>query len=488
MENDKIKLVIGDLLGRADVTSKKVLTAFDTSKDPKVNISAFLKQGISRKDLDACAGFLDITLTADTGEVLYSNREKLAKRIVMEIIALYPSFCPECSKEYSVKPGASPPARCYICLQGSHDCEDFVARHNVMQSIATTYGTVWLCSGCHTANSPSSPGSNPTIATPIQTPWPSMTNSTAGTPKAKEEKLSAKLHAEILADKLAEVKRQQELEEAQPNPNSNVCPLLMEGTCPHGVSGKTANQGKKSCDEFHPPKRCRRFMRYGTTVRFGCTKGTECEFFHPRHCNSSLKDKCCYNEDCKLVHLCGTKRYRESHDSDGQSKSRRRQTGSNTRFNSRNRDRSDQRYSYRRNSTAARERPNPNNASNGRVKSAPNPPRNSTDETPNPLDSHHFLEIRSLLETMTSSFQKEIEAMKIDMAHQKTLAGQRNPNPPNVTYPPILSSQYPASSGLSNQTLLPQQMNFPPLPQSQMIIPPFQQSQTNWAPTHQYSC
>lgn len=495
--DDKIKLVIGDLLGRANDTVRKVLTAFDPSKDLKNIKAALLKPGISRKDLDACADFLGMDLTTTTGESLYSNRDKLAKRIVMEITALYPSFCSECSKEYSVKPGTNAVTRCYICLQGSHDCDDFVARHNVMQSTPVVLGTVWLCSGCYTANSPYPSGSNPQEATPKTPAWISMTN----TPTLKKDKPPDKLPVDILAGKLLALKRQQDLEEAKeakPNKCDNVCPLLMDGKCPHGVSGKTANHGIDACDKFHPPKRCHRFMRYGTKVRFGCTKGEECEFFHPRHCSSSLNDRYCYNQDCKLVHLCGTKRYRESRDRDqsnGQSYRRDRQTRSDNRSSNRNRDESVQQY-RRPDVVRNRSRTNTrtNTASSGRVKDGPNPPRNNTDHDDSnnsiPPGNHHFLEIRSLLETLKGNFQIELEALKTDMAHHKTLVGQMNSNPTNMLYPqqapaPLPSSQFPASSGLCNQTLLPQQLNFP---QSQMFMPTIPQTQTNWAPIPQFSC
>ena len=68
-----------------------------------------------------------------------TNRKKLVARIVLEITALNPATCckfsEECSKPFKyAKP--MPLLRCYICLQGSHDClelaERFVCSHNCL--------------------------------------------------------------------------------------------------------------------------------------------------------------------------------------------------------------------------------------------------------------------------------------------------------------------------------------------------------------------
>ena len=145
MENkkldEKIKIVVGEILGRADPVSKKVLTAFDPSKDAPAN-QRLLKK-FSRNELDIFAEFLKIPLiNIQTKEKLFSNRDKLTKRIILEITALYPTTCDECSQEYCVTSDKIPLVRCYICLQGSHDCEDITARIESMRSssIQVLYG------------------------------------------------------------------------------------------------------------------------------------------------------------------------------------------------------------------------------------------------------------------------------------------------------------------------------------------------------------
>ena len=37
-------------------------------------------------------------------------------------------------------------------------------------------------------------------------------------------------------------------------------------------------------------------------------KAGNCDKFHPKLCNGSVKTKSCYKKDCKLTHLKGTRR------------------------------------------------------------------------------------------------------------------------------------------------------------------------------------
>ena len=58
----KINLVIGELLSKADSTSKNIITAFDPSKDVAQNRNLLSSARFTRPDLEACARFLHIDL------------------------------------------------------------------------------------------------------------------------------------------------------------------------------------------------------------------------------------------------------------------------------------------------------------------------------------------------------------------------------------------------------------------------------------------
>ncbi|KAL5257201.1 hypothetical protein ACHWQZ_G012214 [Mnemiopsis leidyi] len=310
----KIKTVLGNLLKNADSISKRVLTLFDPSADFNVNVAKL--EACNRPELDCLGGYLKIPLfQARNPEVkLYSSKHKIAKRIVMEIKSLYPTICTECDGEYKVMQGHQSQTRCWICLQGAHDCVEFTTQMEIMQSAcAIPSGVVWLCHDCLILNNPfpktaiEDSGLKSGINTPsskAQTPDISGTSATNDSLSKEVDKPTpnSSLVAEKLADKLEDVLTDQKKSESKPNTCSHVCPRLMEGTCPHGVSGKKTAGGKEKCELFHP-KRCYKYMSYYTHATKGCTKGDDCDSLHVNLCESSVTTKKCGNVACKAMHL-----------------------------------------------------------------------------------------------------------------------------------------------------------------------------------------
>ena len=93
---------------------------------------------------------------------------------------------------------------------------------------------------------------------------------------------------------------------SQHNPavdNRPICTFLKQGRCKHGLSGKTDG----TCPHRHP-QTCRKFLANGNRNRGGCKRGESCYFFHPQLCFSSLQSRTCLREDCKFVHIKGTRR------------------------------------------------------------------------------------------------------------------------------------------------------------------------------------
>ncbi|CAL8393772.1 unnamed protein product [Arctogadus glacialis] len=78
-----------------------------------------------------------------------------------------------------------------------------------------------------------------------------------------------------------------------------VCPLLLEGNCSHGISGK-------NCTSYHPPW-CSRFQYNGRGGERGCHKADDkCRFFHPLLCQNAVSTGACLNKPCRKVHIRGT--------------------------------------------------------------------------------------------------------------------------------------------------------------------------------------
>ena len=84
-------------------------------------------------------------------------------------------------------------------------------------------------------------------------------------------------------------------------PQKPDCKFLKQGRCKHGISGK-----KDGICNFNHPKVCKRFITNGNIQGRGCSNSNQCKFFHPKLCHSSLKDRTCFNENCKYMHIKGT--------------------------------------------------------------------------------------------------------------------------------------------------------------------------------------
>ena len=304
--DNKLKVVIGNLLSKADPVSKSVLTAFDSSKDVADNVAILSGPRFKADALSTCAKFLNITLVNSESECLFSNKPSLAKRIVFEIEAIYPTICADCDSEYSISftPSLAPALRCFLCLQGCHNCISPSTVH------PTCKGAVWLWKPCHDSNNPVQTKKSKS-KTGSKKPSRKTSGSGVMTPMPSEDQKVVQFSADELNTKLENMLHQQDqLQDKSKRPNmhpEDVCNLFKIAKCPHGVSGKTSANGQQSCNMLHP-KCCLKFIRNATHRKHGCNRGKKCMFFHPDHCPSAISDKCCFSETCTLVHPKGTKR------------------------------------------------------------------------------------------------------------------------------------------------------------------------------------
>ena len=387
----KVRVIIGDLLMKADPESKLVISAFDPSKDTSVNSSVLGGSKFSVSQLDACAKFFSIE-TSIGEKRIFPNKPTLAKRIILEIWSLFPTACADCTEEYAIKFNSdNPPAlRCYLCFQGSHDCDKFrkFAADTSSTAAPVPSGSVWLCNECHILKDPLRPKKINQIV-----PSKPGSNNTSGQNSPVISK-SSHLNTEELSKKLLEhqhrqaQQQQQQQHRLEDSPVLDVCEKFKVGKCPHGVSGKTLYNGQ-ACNKTHP-KRCSKFMKNGSKGRYGCKKGDSCNRYHPSHCKSSLANKCCYKKDCTLVHLVGTKRKKRSAEHVNRDEFRQ---GRSSESASR---------SYRRPKS---------DGDQGR------PPTQNKESSP-------FLEVPTLLKLM----QKDLLELKSNMASQETRISAMLPN------------------------------------------------------------
>ena len=109
-DDEKIRIVIGNLLSKAEQVSKTVLSSFDPSKVLDANAKILGGHRFTQAVLQACAQFLNINLVDDNNNKIFTNKISLAKRIILEIQSFYPALCSSCDAEYSVEFDSNPPA------------------------------------------------------------------------------------------------------------------------------------------------------------------------------------------------------------------------------------------------------------------------------------------------------------------------------------------------------------------------------------------
>ena len=427
---DPTDVAIGELLTDADDTCRPIISAYSHSSNHGKNVTALSGSKFSADSLETCANFLGLKTRDENENKIYSNKRTLADRIVLMIESFFESNCAECSQKYRVKLQDKPKFRCFLCFQGSHDCEKFTNLSTPTKDISSLTGNVWICSGCYVKNDPLAPNK-----TRKRTDSGSAANSVnfdenivqlSANENTTEEK--------VTPDELATMN----------SSNSPVCQLYLKNACPHGTSGKKEVDGHE-CSNFHP-KRCYRFVKEGPRSKFGCQKGKKCDFFHPILCRYSVRNRRCTNKECTFVHLRGTKRWPESEDKppkSGQARPRKddpsleRQT--RTRSN----------FVPEENSTSERSR-------SGINPSGSNQRRQQEEKEEKPLNNG---DIVRLIQDIRGDFQRELELMRAQMFFIKQPAPppwvtQSHFRPPQVEQANVHPN--PNNSQLENQNTMHQ--------------------------------
>lgn len=449
--DEKVDLVIGNILSNADETTKRVISAYDSSKDITSNLSVMSSSRFKAEELDKCALSLGFPTQHEDSSKIYSNKASLAHRIILQIQSLYPTICGECKEEYSIplapSTTAPPSLQCFLCFQGSHDCDPFKSKLPEAEKKLPA-GTVWLCGSCYTQNNPFKPKKG-------RARKESKTGSTPASGTSTPNQKAGNVHFDpsILSDRLHELNQKKETSGSQESPDNHtdtnptdkksineddICDKLKKGTCPHGVSGNTPHNGIEKCAKLHP-KQCRRFMRNGASGKYGCKKGTQCPRYHPQHCSSSKRDRTCYSSVCRLVHLAGTRRREPPPRADSMHNGRRAPppTGrKNSGYPNRHRSDSDSRNprtyrqrsdSFKDNDTGRRNRFDsysrsdpPSGPSAPSQQSAPSDTLPRSTAQGNQDDT--FLALRDLLRTFQDGIQMELSQIKCSLtSHQEKL-------------------------------------------------------------------
>ena len=326
---DDTALVIGGLVNAADSLTKKVISAYRYDVVYQKNLA--ILRTFDCKHLEAAAVFLGGNPGSKADKTKrYQNRTTLADWLIMRLESLFPCECEGCNEKYCVKLGVNPPVRCFLCNQGSHDCEAMSG------SVGTKPGSTWLCKPCRDKNNRIEPFDTETSTDDADQSdaefevkiSPKTGRSGKKTTKTKKRKSNGGKEdqpnqeddmvtpvggVQVLTNiSTGENVSEQVVEEldnkiSKPaNKFKNVCERYLLRDCPHGAKGDKLIDGN-SCRKEHP-KMCMRFSQYGTTRNHGCNKGNQCPYIHPPLCKDSELTRVCTNLDCKKTHLKFTRR------------------------------------------------------------------------------------------------------------------------------------------------------------------------------------
>ena len=284
MPTDNQKIVLGELLSLANPVAKLVIFAYNPDVKYETNMANITRYDAAH--IEAAAVFLGFRVRADDKK-LYKNLKVLSDRVILKIESLFESSCTECGEKYCNKLSDVPLITCYLCLQGCHNCERVTEKAPARTK--SPGGTVWLCFGCLKKN-------DLALVPKLPSSKPSVTNNNIKSDRDDEDE-----------EEDEEGDRESPRRNRGPSSKTGpVCAAYKKRECPHGLTGKRLISGKP-CPYRHPP-RCFRWCQNGDDKKRGCLRGEECKYFHPKLCQTSVAKRMCQKEDCKYIHLKGTRR------------------------------------------------------------------------------------------------------------------------------------------------------------------------------------
>ena len=280
-----------DLVTNAPPLAKEVLNYCDIDATSFEHAKK-LNNKFTVAHIQELAEYLKFDLTPrpdSTSKKGYRNLKVLVHRCLLKIKSYtFPSTCGACKEQYTVDHSKVPSFTCWICMQGSHECEATLKTKSTLQSLSGgLQGFHWLCAPCCEKTDTSLSSMNP-FANEKERLDPALDVVTEAQVTAKDESGAGLT-----------------ITHATKKP----CPYLANGRCRHGMSGKIEIDGK-TCPHLHR-KVCRRYKMNGLGSKYGCKKGKDCTKLHPKLCEGSrrkMKDRICVEKDCPHLHLKGTRR------------------------------------------------------------------------------------------------------------------------------------------------------------------------------------
>ena len=418
-----------------DPISKRIVGVYKHNASYTQNLVKINSSSFTYLELEQCAVALKVKQHDPNhpGEKLFGNKKIVADRIILKIESHFPDVCDECNDTYCNDFGHDPtPLSCYLCLQGSHNCEAIQQKLEGYPTFAANKptGLIWLCRGCRLKNNPSDTKAKKSVKFQASTAPPAVVEIANDEDEEDEEDRPSPRRN---ADENEEQIRQ------------NMCALYKKNQCPHGASGKVKVNGE-TCPNPHPRK-CLKFCRYGNKHGRGCQKGRSCPLYHPILCKFSVRYGECKKKECTFTHLRHTKRQPSQREFEETSQHERRPFNQNYRSLSqydqefpplRPRQRRDSNVSATSSVSESFRTPFPRSKSRSFTVAPP--------QRPATIDNSGVDFLVRLIEDMKASFGKEISELKVRLPPL-----EKQYNLPE----PFLQTKVPQ---------LPQSLNLPPAP------------------------
>ena len=403
-------------------TIQEILNSYDLDKLPSENIS-FIQNKFKRESLIATVGYIKTlqetfpTIIQRITQRNSRNKSDYAGDISIFIHGICPMKCQNCDDEYIHAAAVNSEGNsvsCFLCNRHSH-------KTCYADETEPKKGFHFICSICvekAQQKAETLDTSLTQLVSQVETQLPpGQSQIPAGQPNRNTEKPASYASSDSFHNHSSATNADDEDRRGTERKKSDekICPMYMENTCPHGISGK-------GCSFKHPP-RCFRYSKHGEDRWKGCTRGSRCWYFHPRLCQNSVTMKICLTKTCKEVHLIGTTRERRFKPRDNNYKDPRQHTNSTS-------DQQTYSQSYQQ---------------RGHQSTQPHPwsqpeVSNETESQNNQSDAqrtNHFL--LQYLESMKADLTKSIE-LKIESALQSRVPVREN-QPQQVMQPQVTPQQ-----------------------------------------------
>jgi hypothetical protein len=153
-EKTKLDIALGELLRVADPISKRVISAYSHNARHDVNQAAISAGKFKVEMLERCAEFLNLPTRTDDNKKIYKNKPVLADHIIFKIESFFENVCDECNTTYQhhIADAEPPKLICFLCLQGSHNCQEICSKLPTWAGEGVPKGFVWVCHGCRIKN------------------------------------------------------------------------------------------------------------------------------------------------------------------------------------------------------------------------------------------------------------------------------------------------------------------------------------------------